>query len=71
MKRPTLSPAAIAAGFSIVPIKVGECYPRNGNLHNPTPRYSYQAVRAGRVLGTYNKAGEAIDLANEIAAESK
>jgi hypothetical protein len=32
--------------------KVGEAYARNGNLHNPTPRYVFAALVDGKVVAS-------------------
>jgi hypothetical protein len=71
MKRPALSPAAIAAGLTVEKFVIGHAYARNGNAHNPTERVVWQ-VKQGRVLHAWHaKKGDAIEIANEIAAESK
>ena len=37
-------------GFEIRKVKTGESYPRNGNLHNPTPHYRYDLYLDGRLV---------------------
>lgn len=38
-------------GYRIERVLRGWCYPRNGNLHNPTPRYVWESFApSGRLL---------------------
>lgn len=41
-----------APGFSIRRRLVGHAYARNGNVHNPTPRYLYELLLDGRIVDT-------------------
>lgn len=69
-----MSNAAKAMGLYVERVKVSEAYPRNGNVHNPTPRYSFlarkDATPAG-ILGTYQKHADAVDLCNMYAEDPK
>ena len=42
----------------------GYAYPRNGNTHNPTPRYYWVTYRTGRALGVSNTLKAAKELAD-------
>lgn len=44
----------------------GYAYPRNGNVHNPTPRYRWVVTSAGRLVGTTGTAKDACALADEF-----
>ena len=70
-KRPTLSEAALSMGITVDRVKSGEAYARNGNAHNPTPRYRWEVRHAGRLVGTQYKAGSAIELANDYAVDPR
>lgn len=72
MKRPTMSDAAKAMGITIDREVYGHAYARNGNAHRPTERARWN-VRApsGRLIGTYDRHGDAIELANEYAKDPR
>jgi hypothetical protein len=40
-----------APGFQIRRWLEGYCYPENGNVHNPTPRYWWHLLLDGRLVG--------------------
>ncbi len=37
-------------------IKIGESYPRNGNVSNPTPRFMWQVWVDGKIEGDFYSA---------------
>lgn len=62
-----LSDAAKAMGIIIERKISGYAYPRNGNAHNPTPKYRYEAVLNGKLIDTSYRARGAIESANAFA----
>lgn len=61
-----VTPAALrGAGVKIERWTVSHAYPKSGNAHAPTPRYSWRVFRAGRLLGTTHSHRAAVLLAQE------
>lgn len=46
--------------------KVGEAYARNGNLGNPTPRYSYDVMVDGKIVASYPRQGYGVEIATDF-----
>ena len=50
-------PVADAAGFELGRTLTGYACPEHGNLHNPTPRYTYTLWLDGRLVDSSPRAG--------------
>lgn len=68
MSKTKLGAAARAMGITIEKKISGYAYPRNGNAHNPTPRYRWEVKLGDRLIDTAYREGAAIGSANEFAA---
>jgi hypothetical protein len=42
-------------GFRIVRVTVGFAYPRNGNLHNPSPEFRWELTLDGKLVDSAAK----------------
>jgi hypothetical protein len=70
--RTRLNAAEKAAGYEVNRLVSGYAYARNGNTHNPTPRYTWQVMFKGRQIGMVYRASHAVDLVEEhMKDESK
>lgn len=57
------------AGCEITKRVLRYAYPKNGNVHNPTPTYVWIVAYKGRVVGRALKLREAKELAREFMAD--
>lgn len=46
------------------------CYPRSGNAHNPTPRYSWVVRKNGEYMGQYHLLRRAKQFLQDLKAEA-
>lgn len=49
---------------------VAYAYPRNGNVHNPTPEYAWDLLVDGRRVDTFRLRREAVSCARSNSAEA-
>lgn len=47
-------------------IKIGESYPRNGNVNNPTPRFMWQVWVDSKIEGDFYSAKSAREFARSL-----
>lgn len=47
----------------------GYCYPKNGNLHNPTPKVKWDVTYKGRRVGTFLRLRDAEEVAANFSAD--
>lgn len=66
-----VTPVRGAAGFTVKRILAGYAYPVHGNVHNPTPRYTWQLLLNGRVVDTDSKRGPLLEAARRPGAAAR
>lgn len=68
-QRTRVSAEERAAGYDVRREVAGHAYARNGNTHNPTPRYRWIPTFRGRSIGTCGMARHAIEIIEIHRAE--
>jgi hypothetical protein len=63
-----VTPVSGAPGFEVKRVLSGYAYPIHGNVHNPTPRYSWLLLLNGRVVDSDAKRGPLVDAARRPGA---
>jgi len=57
-------------GTSVVRVCVGHAYPKNGNLHNPSPRFNWEARASGKLVGVAYSRNGAVEILKIFKEES-
>lgn len=60
-----------APGFEVKRVLAGYAYPQNGNVHNPTPVYSWLLMLDGHVVDSDTKRGPLVAAAYQPDARKK